>query len=152
MSRRINVRGIIVKDGKLFAVRHRWLDGSGKEFWCTPGGGLEDGETIHDGIQREMIEETGVEPVIGRILWVYQFRKPAEAPYPEKECLEFFFHIENADDYESVDLTKTTHGTQELIETGFIDPKSVNFKPVSMQNLDLDELLTKNSPVVTSEL
>lgn len=152
MSRRVNVRGIIVKDGKLFAVRHRWLDGSGKDFWCTPGGGLEDGETLHEGIRREMTEETGIAPVIGRILWIYQFRKPVEAPYPETECLEFFFHIENADDYELIDLSQTTHGTEELIETGFIDPKSINFKPIQMQEIDLNELLSSPAPLMTSTL
>jgi 8-oxo-dGTP pyrophosphatase MutT (NUDIX family) len=29
------------------------------DYWGTPGGGLNDGESFHDGAQRELIEETG---------------------------------------------------------------------------------------------
>jgi len=30
-------------------------------FWFTPGGGLDDGETVEDGVRRELWEETGLE-------------------------------------------------------------------------------------------
>ena len=66
--RRVTVRGIIIKDGKLFAQRLNKKGGGVNDYWCTPGGGLDDGESLYDGLTREMIEETGVKPVIGRLL------------------------------------------------------------------------------------
>lgn len=152
MSRRVNVRGIIVKDGKLFAVRHYNEDGSIRDAWCTPGGGLDDGETLHEGIRREMLEETGVEPVIGKLLWIYQFKRSQPVAGKGSECLEFFFHITNADDYTMIDLSKSTHGLQEIAEVAFVNPKEVAFKPAHMQTIDLDELLNAPEPLMTSTL
>lgn len=152
MSRRVNVRGIIVKDGKLFAVRHYDSDGKARDAWCTPGGGLDEGETLHEGIRREMVEETGIEPVVGKLLWIYQFKRSRPVAGKGSECLEFFFHIKNADDYSDVDLSKSTHGMEEIVETAFVDPRTVNFKPAHMQEINLNELLNAPEPLMTSTL
>jgi len=37
----------------------------GEEYWCLPGGGLEEGETLEDGVLREVAEECNV---VGRVL------------------------------------------------------------------------------------
>ena len=123
MERRITVRGIIEKDGRLFCVRQKHSDGSVNDFWCTPGGGLESQESLHDALRRELVEELGVAPKIGTLLAVQQYRES------HIEFLEFFFNIENADEYTSIDLEMTSHGTQELVEYDFIDPSSVFILP-----------------------
>lgn len=129
-------------------------DGSPKSFWCTPGGGLDPHETVTEAIKREIIEELGVTPQIGRLLMIQQF--PFDTPQGKThytEELELFFHIENAEDFMQIDLSKTTHGHGEIANYGFIDPKSVEFLPQIFQTLDMSELVTKNSPVIiTSEL
>src|ERR1700730_11066364 len=100
MSRRITVRGIIVSDHKLFCVRlTNYREKQAPDYWCVPGGGLENGESILSGLDREMTEELGVKPVVGKLLYVQQY-KDAKSD----EQLEFFFHIENAKDYFQVDL------------------------------------------------
>ncbi len=94
MHRHINVRGIIINDrGELFCQRLTARTGDGRDFWCTPGGGLELGESVLDGLRREMIEETGVEPVIGRLLFVQQFAIEVPAAGEPREQLECLFHI-----------------------------------------------------------
>ena len=37
------------------------FDYAGRQWWCAPGGGLEDGETHEDAARREVAEETGFE-------------------------------------------------------------------------------------------
>ena len=133
--RRVAVRGIIIKDGKLFAQRLKHHDGTPYEYWCTPGGGLDDGESLHDGLTREMFEETGVTPTIGKLLYVQQYANT------EKEYLEFFFEITNVDDYETVDLVSTTHGQEEVFEVAFIDTKTTNVMPLSLREVDFDQPL-----------
>jgi 8-oxo-dGTP pyrophosphatase MutT (NUDIX family) len=149
MSRRINVRGIIVRDGKLFAVRHLGADGSSKGFWCTPGGGLDDGESLSAGIARELLEETGITAQVGRLLFIQQFQKTGEfESYDYDEFLEFFFLIENSDAFENINLSTTTHGAAELAEFGWIDPKTVDFLPLFLKDIDIESAITKNLPVI----
>jgi 8-oxo-dGTP diphosphatase len=43
---------------------------TGEEFWATPGGGLDPGEELEDGLRRELHEETGlVDAEIGPVVW-----------------------------------------------------------------------------------
>lgn len=72
-TRRTNVRGIIYRDGKLLVTKFRQEDDSESEYWGTFGGGLDIGESIADGLHREMIEETGIAPKIGKLLFIQQF-------------------------------------------------------------------------------
>lgn len=54
---RVSVKGIFVKDGKVLLVREA-ESLSGK--WELPGGGLDFGEEIHQGLKREIEEEVGI--------------------------------------------------------------------------------------------
>lgn len=143
MVRRISVRGVVLHDGKLLCVRlkaykaHLKRDNS---YWCLPGGGLDDGEALVDGVRREMLEETGVEPVVGELLYVQQFA------HEDKDYLEFFFHITNAEDYLHVDLSKSTHGEQEIEEIGFINPREHHVLPEFLKTEDLASHAESQSP------
>lgn len=148
MERRISVRGVAVHNGKLLCVRLKQYKGALKvasetPWWCTPGGGLDAGESLTDGIMREMLEETGITPKVGRLLYVQQFTSQGR----DQEYLEFFFHIENAEDYLNIDLTKTTHGDTEIAEIAFVDPKTTNILPKFFTTEDLPTFIANNHPV-----
>ncbi len=131
MTRRLAVRGIINNGDKLFCVKQRRSDGTINDFWSTPGGGLEENEGLRDGLRREIIEETGVVPDIGNLLFIQQFEDD------HIEQFEFFFHIKNAADFETIDLSTTSHGILEIGRTEFIDPKTETILPAFLGEVEL---------------
>jgi len=141
VTRRIAVRGIILKDGKVFCQKLQdKTTGRVNGFWSTPGGGLDPGEGLVAGLKREMIEETGISPEIGNLLFIQQFVEG------EKEHLEFFFHIKNVDNYESIDLSQTTHGLIEINDMEFVDPTEGNVLPKFLQTIDISGAIEQNKP------
>jgi 8-oxo-dGTP diphosphatase len=142
-ERRVAVRGIIFKDGKLLCQKLTAYRRNDRDFWCTPGGGLDVGELLEDGLRREMIEETGIDPKVGRLLFMQQFTEDGK-----KEQMEFFFLIENPEDYETIDLTATSHGVEEIEQVEFIDPKEHVVLPTFLQNINLQEYVENVRPVL----
>ena len=55
----IGVGAIIVSDGRVLLVRRATEPLKGE--WSIPGGVLELGEKLHDGLRREALEETGLQ-------------------------------------------------------------------------------------------
>lgn len=135
MKRRVTVRAVIVKAGKLLCVKLKPYNAAVTgEFWCTVGGGIDSGEPLLPALTREVIEETGVMPVIGNLLYIHQFING------DVESLEFFFHVTNADDFMRVDLAATTHGQVEIAEIDFIDAPSNNVFPTFLKTESFDNL------------
>jgi ADP-ribose pyrophosphatase YjhB (NUDIX family) len=146
IDRRVNVRGIIYKDGKILAQKLLpGIDGAARNYWCTPGGGLEENESLVEGLTREMVEETGIVPKIGNLLFIQQFQD--NSGHREREQLEFFFNIENVDDYKVIDLSKTSHGLIEIQTTDFINPKTSYILPKFLQTIDIRDYVVNNRPV-----
>jgi len=141
ITRRVAVRGIIVRDGKIFCQKLQDKStGRMNDFWSTPGGGLDPGESLVAGLRREIVEETGVSPDIGSLLFIQQFVQG------DKEHLEFFFHIKNTSDYETIDLSKTTHGLIEVNDMNFVDPRAGNILPEFLQTVDIKSAIDQQKP------
>lgn len=145
-KRRVCVRGIIHKDGKLFCQELKDKKGNGRGFWCTPGGGLNAKESLVDGMARELFEETGVRARVGKLLFVQMFADSDIGPHGEQETMEFFFHITNPEDFESID-ENATHFEAEIARYGFVDPSSANLLPKFLRTLDLNDYITNEKPV-----
>ncbi len=116
----VRCRAIILHNDKLFVVSHT----PEKTFYALPGGHLEWGENIKECLKREIVEELGVDPKLGRLLYIHNCLDGLG-----KQSIEFFFEITNGDDY--VDLTKLsgTH-TYELSDLRWVSKgDNIQFKP-----------------------
>ena len=63
----IRVTGVLIENNKILLVKQNVND---KRNWSLPGGKLEQGETIEQGIIREMKEETGLDVEVVRLLYL----------------------------------------------------------------------------------
>jgi len=149
-KRRINVRAIVWRDGKILAVKHKESDGKESEYWAVPGGGLDPLEELRSGVVREVFEETGVNAKVGRLMFMQQFHSKREG---FDEELEFFFQVEDSPAFDSVDLAATSHGIDEISRIEFVDPKQVNIKPERLSELDIEAIITHDCPIeISNEL
>lgn len=63
----IRIAACIVKDNEILMIRHKKGD---EKYWLLPGGRVEYGETMIETLKREMIEETGLEISVGKLMFV----------------------------------------------------------------------------------
>ncbi len=140
MGRIGSVKSIIEHQGLFLLIKDsRSVD----DFWCFPGGGVERGEDVFTALKREMIEETNVKPEIGNLLFVQQIQFSDKSLPPE-----FFFHITNAEDYLQHDVTRSSHGNQEIAAIDWIDVGQVEVRPDFMKTR-LPEALKQDFRVAT---
>ncbi len=149
--RRVCVRGIIYQDGKLFCQELKDKNSEdpafwGRGFWATPGGGLNYRESLTDGVKREIFEETGVEAKVGKLLFVQQYSGEINDKFREREALEFFFHITNPEDFETID-ENASHFAAEIANYGFVDPKTANILPAFLKDIDIADYIENDRPV-----
>jgi 8-oxo-dGTP diphosphatase len=80
---RIGVFAVIIEDDKILLGRRRDID-----WWNLPGGGMELGETVDEALRREVLEETGLEVRVGRLIGVYS------KPQKQEVVLTFLCQVE----------------------------------------------------------
>jgi len=76
---RVRVSGILVEDEKVLLVNLH-SPTRNEPIWMPPGGGLEFGESLKEGVKREFYEETGLHIEPEHLLYVTEFiRLPIHA-------------------------------------------------------------------------
>jgi 8-oxo-dGTP diphosphatase len=66
----VGVGGVVILKGRALLIRRGGPPLEGQ--WSIPGGMLEAGETLIEGVRRELIEETGVEVKVGKLIEVFE--------------------------------------------------------------------------------
>ena len=97
----IRVRGVILNDDKMLVAK--LVD---NDYYCLLGGKLEYGEDLKECLKRELIEELGVSPEIGRLLLVNTFIEKNES---KNQSIDFIFEVTNGKDYLNLDKVERTH-------------------------------------------
>lgn len=128
---RVTVKGLCVRDGKVLLLRESEVR-SGQ--WELPGGGLDFGEDITQGLRREIEEETGLKvkmvsknPVYAWT-WLFENKRGLDWFYslvlayrielehlaftPTDECLEVKFFSKN--DLNTIQLCQQTNGLKAI--------------------------------------
>jgi 8-oxo-dGTP pyrophosphatase MutT (NUDIX family) len=105
----LGVRGVVVDgEGRVLLLRHTYTPG-----WHFPGGGVEKGETAHQALLRELLEEGGIETTAAdmRLASVHA----NQAFFPNDHVLVY-----------RVDQWRQVAPTQrgEIAETGFFHPSA----------------------------
>ena len=71
---RIRVGGVYVRGEEILLVRHAK---GGRKYWLLPGGGCEFGETLAQALERELVEECGLQTRTGRLLFTNESIPPS---------------------------------------------------------------------------
>jgi len=120
----VGVGGVVFIGGRVLLIKRRFEPLAGR--WSLPGGAVEVGETLAEGLAREMKEETGLEVSVGPVVDVfdritrddqgrvrfhyvlvdYLCRARAGAPAPGSDVAEVV--LADPDDLARYDLTPKT--------------------------------------------
>ena len=65
----IGVGGVVFLDGRVVLVKRRHAPLAG--HWSVPGGAIEAGETLREGLRRELREEIGIETRVGPLVELF---------------------------------------------------------------------------------
>jgi 8-oxo-dGTP diphosphatase len=65
----VGVGGVVFVDGRVVLIKRRFEPLAGR--WSLPGGTLEIGERLHDGLIRELREETGLIVEVGPLVELF---------------------------------------------------------------------------------
>lgn len=79
---RVSVSALIFEGKRVLLAHRRAID-----WWNLPGGAVDPGETVADGLRREVREETGLEIEVGQLVGVYS------KPLKQEIVLAFRCHV-----------------------------------------------------------
>ncbi|MBO0792725.1 MAG: NUDIX domain-containing protein [Ktedonobacteraceae bacterium] len=128
---RIAVNALVFVEDRVLLAHRRDID-----WWNLPGGGMEIGETIEEALHREVLEETGLEVAIIRLVGLYS------KPQKQEVVMTFLARI----------IGGTLMTTTESRECRFFLPHELpyNILPKHRQRIE-DALLNQSQAIIRDQ-
>jgi 8-oxo-dGTP diphosphatase len=123
----VGVGAVVIREGHILLVK-RGVAPS-KELWAIPGGSLELGETLQQGAEREILEETGVTIRAGQPIYTFDFFERDR----DGRIRFHFVIVDVAADYISGDVK----GADDALEARWLSPADLDHLPVAINTLKL---------------
>ena len=118
--KRLVVRGMVIRNGRILLVQHEHYGRTA--FWCFPGGGVEENETLKEALVREMLEETNIEVNVGLPVLVQEFVK--------EKTVEIVFSCEIVRGEGLLGIDPDNPGVPILKELGWFPIQELNYMTV----------------------
>ncbi|MCU0821566.1 MAG: NUDIX hydrolase [Spirochaetes bacterium] len=102
-STRIRVAAVIVEKEKLLLIAHKKMN---DVYWLLPGGGVKYGESLHEALKREAMEELGIKVNICRPVLICD----SVDPVGKRHILNICFYCSREDGEYKLGSDKRLHG------------------------------------------
>ncbi len=123
----VGIGAVVIRDGKVLLIRRGVAPGKG--LWAVPGGSLELGETLQQGAEREILEETGITIRAREPIYAFDFFERD----PDGRIRFHFVIVDLAADYIRGDVK----GADDALEARWLAPGDLDHLPVSKNTLKL---------------
>ena len=123
----VGIVAVVIRDGKVLLIRRGVAPGKG--LWAVPGGSLELGETLQQGAEREILEETGITIRAREPIYAFDFFERD----PDGRIRFHFVIVDLAADYIRGDVK----GADDALEARWLAPGDLDHLPVSKNTLKL---------------
>ena len=138
---RAGVGAIVIKGGKVLLVKRAALPN--RNLWAIPGGMLELGETLQEGAEREIFEETGIRIKAGKPIYAFDFLERDQ----EGKILFHFLVV----DLESEYLDGVIKAADDALDVRWASPKDCEDLPLTKNTFKILNDLGFLSSVVSRE-
>jgi ADP-ribose pyrophosphatase YjhB (NUDIX family) len=122
----VGVGAVVVRDGEVLVIRRANPPLQGE--WSIPGGGLDLGEKLRDGVAREVLEETGLQVEVGPVLDVF------DSIFPDSEGRTQYHYV--LVDYLCRVRSGTLAAASDASEARWVSPSelaALGMKPVTIE-------------------
>ncbi len=122
--KRVSARGLVVTDKGLAVIFRRKINEQGtKEYYVVPGGGINEGEDIIEGLKRELKEELNLEVEVEDLAFQVE----------TDERIEYFYNCE----YISGDFRLNGEELDRMSESNYYEPTFIKLD--ELNNYDIME-------------
>ena len=122
---KIRARWVIFRWNEIFLVMPKWRR---NKFFCLPWWKMDKWEDTISCLKREIVEELWVEPKVWNLVYINEYQKKW------KSNIDFWYNIENVEDFNNIDLSKTSHWKSEILTCWFYNLKDIDC-PLMPENL-----------------
>lgn len=109
---RVRVCAFLIENESVLFIKQADLFDTRKSYFLPPGGGLQFQEKLETAVQREFLEETGLNVTPVKLLYINQF------VFDRLHAIEFYFLVERADQRKAVKGTDPELSETEQIIQG----------------------------------